>query len=95
MNRQYDHGFERKETNSFGIAGFTLALLAIFLFWIPFLDFILWILGVIFSIIGIVKADKLENGMGLSIAGLVISILAPILVLLGGVTFVMMLLSVA
>ncbi|GLB47930.1 hypothetical protein [Neptunitalea lumnitzerae] len=93
MNKQFNHQFETKETNSFAIAGFILALLAIFLFWVPFLDFIIWILGGIFSIIGIVQAGKLENGMGLSIAGLIISFLSPVLLLFGGIAFVMMFLS--
>lgn len=67
---------EVKPTNGIGVAGFVLALLALFLGWIPFLGWILWVLGLVFSAIGVFKPPK-----GLAIAGLVISLLGLILLI--------------
>jgi len=72
-----------KKSNGIGTAGLVLALLAVFLGWIPILGWILWLLGLIFSFIGIFKSPR-----GMAIAGLVIS-LAGILLLIAvyGVIF--------
>ena len=56
------------QKNGIGTAGFVLALIGLIFCWVPILNWILWILGVIFSLIGVFKRLK-----GLSIAGLVIS----------------------
>jgi hypothetical protein len=69
---------EPSGNNGFGIAGFVLALCTIFLGWIPVFGWIIWVLGLIFSAVGISKAKKVNNGMGLSIAGLVISLITSI-----------------
>ena len=65
------------QNNGMGIAGFILALLSLLLCWIPFLNWILWILGLVFSIIGVTKPKK-----GLAIAGLVLCGVYLILVIL-------------
>ncbi len=65
-----------KQSNGIGPAGFILSLVAIFLGWIPILGWIIWLLGLIFSFIGVFKQPK-----GLSIAGLVISLVGIILLL--------------
>ncbi len=65
-----------KSSNGLGTAGFILALLALLLYWIPVLDFTLWILGLIFSFIGIFKRPR-----GLAIAGLVISLMGIIIII--------------
>ena len=65
-----------KESNGIGTAGFVLAIIAIFLGWIPFLGWLIWLLGLIFSFVGIFKNPK-----GLSIAGLVISLIGFILLI--------------
>ena len=57
-----------KKGNGLGTAGFVCALLGLLLCWVPVLDWILWILGLIFSFIGVFKAPR-----GLAIAGLVLS----------------------
>ena len=62
--------------NGIGTAGFVLALIGLILCWVPVLNWILWILGVVFSIIGVFKKPK-----GLSIAGLVISFIGIIVIL--------------
>ena len=62
--------------NGIGTAGFVLALLGLILCWVPVLDWILWLLGLIFSIIGVFRRPR-----GLAIAGLVISCLGLILLI--------------
>jgi hypothetical protein len=54
-----------------------LALVAIVLCWVPVLDFILWLLGLILSFAGCFRAPR-----GLAIAGLVISLIGIIILLL-------------
>ena len=66
----------QKKSNGLAIAGFVLALLALFLGWVPVLGWILWLLGLIFSLVGIFKTPR-----GFAIAGLVISLLGLILLL--------------
>lgn len=66
----------QKKGNGLGTAGFVLALLGLLLCWIPILDWILWLLGVIFSFIGVFKAPR-----GLAIAGLVISFIGLIILI--------------
>lgn len=58
------------------------ALLGLIFSWVPVLGRILWVLGLIFSLIGVFRTPR-----GLSIAGLVISFLGLILliVLLGAI----------
>lgn len=65
----------RQERNPLGTAGFVLALVGVFLSWIPFLGWILWLLGAIFSVVGIFRKPR-----GLAIAGTVISFFDLILV---------------
>lgn len=67
---------QQGETNGTGTAGFVLALIALFLGWIPILGWIIWVLGLVFSFVGIFKKPK-----GLAIAGLVISLLGFILLI--------------
>ncbi|MDE6359650.1 MAG: hypothetical protein K2L39_00275 [Muribaculaceae bacterium] len=63
--------------NGLGTAGFVLSILALVFCWAPVLDFILWVLGAIFSVIGLFKAPR-----GLAVAGTVISFLGIIVLLL-------------
>jgi hypothetical protein len=63
-------------SNGVGTAGFVLALIAVFLGWIPVLGWILWLLGLILSFAGVFRSPK-----GLAIAGLVISLIGFILLL--------------
>ncbi len=71
-----------KQSNGIGTAGFVLAIIAIFLGWIPVLGWIIWLLGLIFSFVGIFKKPK-----GLAIAGLVISLIGVILLIVVLVQF--------
>lgn len=65
-----------KKSNGIGTAGFVIALIAVFLGWIPVLGWILWVLGLILSFIAVFKEPR-----GLAIAGLVISLLGILLLL--------------
>ena len=65
-----------KKSNGVGIAGFVLALCALFFSWTPGLNWILWALGLILSLVGIFRKPK-----GLAIAGLIISCLGLILLI--------------
>ncbi|MDR1561672.1 MAG: TMEM43 family protein [Dysgonamonadaceae bacterium] len=62
------------KSNGVGTAGFVLALITVFICWIPFLSWILWILGLVLSFVGVFKQPN-----GLAIAGLVISLIWLIL----------------
>ena len=66
----------QSKTNGLGITGFVLAIIAVFLGWIPILGWIMWALGLIFSAVGVFRTPK-----GLAIAGLVISLIDLILLL--------------
>jgi len=63
----------KSESNGIGVAGFIISLVALFLGWIPFLGWFLWLLGVIFSFVGVFKKPR-----GFAIAGLVISFISVI-----------------
>jgi hypothetical protein len=65
-----------KKSNGIGTTGFILALLALFLGWVPVLGWIMWALGLILSFVGVFKVPR-----GLAIAGLVISLIGIILLL--------------
>lgn len=62
------------KSNGIGTAGFVLSLIALFLGWVPVFGWLIWLLGLILSFIGIFKNPK-----GLSIAGLIISFIGVIL----------------
>lgn len=67
---------ESRKSNGLGTAGFVLALIGLFLSWIPVLGWIIWILGLIFSFVGVFKSPR-----GLAIAGLVISLIGLIILI--------------
>jgi hypothetical protein len=74
---------EEQLKNGIATAGFVLALVALFLGWIPVLGWIIWLLGLIFSSVGLAKAKKVKGkGKGLAIAGLVISLIGIAVLLL-------------
>jgi hypothetical protein len=56
-----------KKSNGIGTAGFVLALIAVFLGWVPVLGWIIWLLGIIFNFVG-----ELNFPNGMAIAGFVI-----------------------
>jgi hypothetical protein len=62
------------KSNGIGTAGFVLALAALVLVWAPFLNSILWLLGLVLSAIGVFRQPR-----GLAIAGLCISLIGLII----------------
>jgi len=64
------------QRNGLGIAGFVVAIIAAFLGWVPVLGWILWFLGLLLSFIGVFKYPR-----GFAIAGLIISLIGIILIL--------------
>ncbi|MGL5276592.1 hypothetical protein [Myroides sp.] len=67
-----------QEKNGIGLAGFIISIIAFFLGWIPVFGWILWLLGLIFSAVGIFKKPK-----GFAIAGLIISLILFIFLIFG------------
>ncbi len=74
--------YERPRSNGLGMAGFILSLCALIFCWVPVLDIILWVLGLVFSLIGIFKAPR-----GFAVAGLIISLLVIITAIIGFLIF--------
>lgn len=74
---------EKSASNGIGTAGFVMALIGLFLSWVPVLGWIIWFLGVVFSFVGVFRTPK-----GLSIAGLVISFIGLIIlsIVVAGIT---------
>lgn len=66
----------QNKSNGIGTAGFVLAIIALFLGWIPVLGWLVWLTGLILSFVGIFRKPK-----GLAIAGLVISLIGIILLI--------------
>lgn len=67
---------QASNSNGLGVAGFVIALVAFFLCWVPVLGWILWVLGLVLSFVGVFKKPK-----GLAIAGLVVSFIGLIALL--------------
>ncbi len=63
-----------QKKNRIGLAGFILALIALFTDWIPVIGWMVWVLGALFSIIGLFKKPR-----GFAIAGFIISFIGLIL----------------
>ena len=75
-------GAERPQSNSMGTAGFVLSLISVFLGWIPYCGWAIWLLAVVFSAIGLGRRPR-----GLAVAGLIISVAIPLLLVLAVVAF--------
>ena len=63
------------------IAGLVLAICAIAVSWLPGVNFVCWILGLVFSILGLRNANRGAPYRGLAIAGLVISLAGIVLII--------------
>ena len=64
-----------QQGNGLAIAGFVCALVSVVLFWAPGINFALWVCGIVFSAIGLSRANKRQAPhRGLAIAGLAIAI---------------------
>ena len=70
-------------SNGLAVAGFVLAVCAIVFFWLPILNFVMWVLAIVFSGIGYSRAKAPGSpGRGLAIAGLAIALGAMVLSIL-------------
>lgn len=67
----------QRDNNSMGLAGFVLSIVAIFMSCIPFVNWILWLLGLIFSLMGVFKRPRC-----FAIAGLIISLFWLVMMIL-------------
>lgn len=61
---------QRYKSNGLGTAGFITSLLGLLLSWVPILGWILWLIGVLLSLIGVFKSPR-----GLAITGLILSLI--------------------
>lgn len=70
------YGQQQRRSNSMGTVGFIFALVSIFCGWIPIAGWIVWLVGAVFSFIGLFSRPR-----GLAIAGVIISlVLIPLIV---------------
>ena len=69
-------------TNGMAIAGLVLAICAVVLSWLPFVNFVCWVLGLVFSSIGLKNANRGAPYRGMAIAGLAISLAGIVLIIL-------------
>ena len=76
MSDQITNAPQAQKNNGMGIAGFVLALVALFSSWVPIARWIVWLLGLIFSLIGLGKEPK-----GFAVAGLILSLVGIILII--------------
>jgi hypothetical protein len=76
----------KQHSNPMGIAGLVLGILAAVGGWIPGINYITWLLGIIgiiLSAIGMSKAKKANQSAGICVAGLVLSIIGLVIGFLG------------
>lgn len=69
-------------SNGLAIAGMVLAICAVVLAWLPVANFICWILGLIFSAVGLKNANRGAPYRGMAIAGLAISLAGIVLIII-------------
>lgn len=67
---------QKSESNGIGTAGFILSIIGLVAGCIPVIGWLVWLLGLVFSFIGIFKRPR-----GLAIAGLIISLIGIILLI--------------
>lgn len=68
---------ETKQKNGIGLTGFILSLVCLFASWAPGVNIVMWILGLVFSAVGVFKKPK-----GFAIAGLAISLVSILLIII-------------
>ena len=70
------NNIQQAKSNGIGTAGFVLALISFLFCWVPGVNWVVWFLGAIFSIIGCFKEPR-----GLAIAGTIISFIDIIILI--------------
>ena len=66
----------QQPSNGIGTAGFVISLVTLLLGWIPVFGWVLWVVGLILSAVGMTKKPR-----GLAIAGLIISLIGIVFLL--------------
>ncbi len=66
-----------RRKNGIATAGLVLSIVGLALCWMPFVNVILWFLGILFSFIGVFKRPR-----GKAIAGLIISVVSLVVILI-------------
>lgn len=66
---------EAKSFNVLAVVGFVISIIIFIIWFIPGM-FVIGIISLVLSIIGLMKSKKVNNGKGLSIAGIVLSSIA-------------------
>ena len=69
------------QNNPMGVAGFVLSLITTVIGWVPYVGWLIWLLAVVFSAIGMGKKPR-----GLAVAGLIISVVLPVLLIVAVIT---------
>lgn len=80
-----------KGSNGLATAGFVLGLLGLLASWLPVLNvvgMILGVLGAVLAGVGLVKSKTVGAGKGLAIAGLILGVLALVIAIIVNVAFV-------
>ncbi|MYB40123.1 hypothetical protein F4X86_02525 [Candidatus Saccharibacteria bacterium] len=75
-------------SNGVAVAGFVLVMVSVVLVWIPVITTILWLVGIVLSIVGLSNANKGAQKKGLALSGVIVAAIAGILYL-GSVAFVL------
>lgn len=71
---------QTSQGNGMAVAGLVLGILALVFCWIPFLNWILAILAIIFGAVGNGKANKIGGkGKGMAVTGLILGIVGALL----------------
>lgn len=78
------------QSNGMATAGFVLGLLGLLICWIPIvniLGIVLGLLGAVLAAVGLAKSQKVGTGKGLAIAGMILGVLAVLFAILINVAF--------
>ena len=73
----YTTNSSKQQRNGIGLTGFIMSLLCLVTSWAPIVNIVMWILGFVFSAVGLFKKPK-----GFAIAGMVISLISILLIIL-------------
>ena len=66
----------KEKKNGLGLTGFVLSMICLVFSWAPGVNFLIWILGLVFSAVGVFKKPR-----GFAIAGLVISLISILVII--------------
>ena len=69
----------QQQGNGIAVAGMVLGICALVFCWIPFLNWVLGLLGIIFGALGISRGNKVGTGKGMALAGLICGIIGSLL----------------